>query len=83
MEKLLVKHEMDATPREMTLDEAFLEALELSESRSSDIERQEYALYEFLAEYPDFIIHISEEYKMSVLNGWNYDVALYNKKTGE
>ncbi|MGF7535304.1 hypothetical protein AAGG74_16760 [Bacillus mexicanus] len=75
MEKnIRIKHEMDKEARMMTLDEAFFEALQLSEGRSSDIENQEYALFEYLSQFPEFVQNISEQYKKNVLEKWGFKV---------
>lgn len=74
MDKIKIKHEMDTEVRMMTLNEGFLEALQLSESRSSDIEKQEYALFDYLSHFPQFISNISDEYKKDVLKSWDYKI---------
>lgn len=74
MDKLFIKHVMDDAPRAMTLDEAFLESLHLSQGNASDIEVQESELLDYLIAHPTFITHISEEYKKDVLSGWEYQI---------
>lgn len=71
---VLIKHEMDTVARKMTLNDAFLEALELSGSRTSDIEKQEDDLLQYLRKHPQFIHKIEDGYKIQVLLGWNYEV---------
>ena len=73
-ETLSIMHVMDEKVRKMTLDEAFLEALQLAESRASEVEEQEYALFEYLSAHPSFISHISEAYKKEVLQAWEYAI---------
>ncbi|WP_242249131.1 hypothetical protein [Bacillus cereus group sp. BfR-BA-01328] len=74
MMMVLIKHEMDTVARKMTLNDAFLEALELSGSRTSDIEKQEDDLLQYLRKHPQFIHKIEDGYKIQVLFGWNYEV---------
>ncbi|MDX5853512.1 hypothetical protein SIM22_05115 [Bacillus cereus group sp. BfR-BA-01363] len=74
MMMVLIKHEMDTVARKMTLNDAFLEALELSGSRTSDIEKQEDDLLQYLRKHPQFIHKIEDGYKIQVLLGWNYEV---------
>ncbi|RDY83164.1 hypothetical protein C3733_20105 [Bacillus amyloliquefaciens] len=74
MEKVWVKHAMDGEKRKMTLNQAFLEALQLSEGETDIFENQEYTLFVFLSQCPKYINHISEEYKKSVLKSWDYEI---------
>ncbi|HHT7008696.1 TPA: hypothetical protein ACTZ3A_001235 [Bacillus cereus] len=74
MMMILIKHAMDTVARKMTLNDAFLEALELSGSRTSDIEKQEDDLLQYLRKHPQFIHKIEDGYKIQVLLGWNYEV---------
>lgn len=74
MMMVLIKHEMDTVARKMTLNDAFLEALELSGSCTSDIEKQEDDLLQYLRKHPQFIHKIEDGYKIQVLLGWNYEV---------
>ncbi|MEC3664981.1 hypothetical protein ABE060_18895 [Bacillus rugosus] len=74
MKKVWVKHVMDDKKRKMTLNEAFMEALQLSEGTSDIFENQEYTLFVFLSQCPKYINHISEEYKKSVLKSWDYEI---------
>lgn len=69
-EEFLIKHEMDEEARKMTLDEAFVEALTLSEGLDSE----ESAILELLEDYPGMINAFSDEYKKKVLCGWNYEI---------
>lgn len=74
MMMILIKHEMDTVERKVALNDAFLEALELSGSRASDIEKQEDDLLQYLKKHPQFIHKIEDGYKIQVLLGWNYQV---------
>lgn len=74
--EITVKHEMDNEERKTELDDAFMEALSLSEGRTCDIENKESDLKDYLEKYPEFIKSITDEYKFSVLKGWNYEVQI-------
>ncbi len=72
--KVVIKHVMDEKERESTLNDAFLEALSLSESRANEIEEKENDLHQLLKKHPSLIDVISDEYKMDVLKGWDYEI---------
>lgn len=72
--KVVIKHVMDEKERELTLNDAFLEALSLSESRANEIEEKENDLHQLLKKHPSLIDVISDEYKMDVLKGWDYEI---------
>lgn len=72
--QIIIKHVMDEIERKCTIDEVFLEALSLSESRTNDIEIQEDDLFHFLKKYPDFINNINDEYKTNVIKSWDYEI---------
>lgn len=74
MEKLLIKHVMDEEPREMSLNEAFMEALQLSQDGSNEFARQEYELYEYCDKYPDFLNKINDDYKRDIILSWDYEI---------
>lgn len=68
--ELIIKHEMDEVARKMTLNEAFLEALTLSEG----VDSQEAAILSMLKDYPESINTFSDDYKKKVLEGWEYKI---------
>ncbi|WP_144536606.1 hypothetical protein [Bacillus thuringiensis] len=74
MMKVLIKHEMDTAERKVSLNDAFLEALEWSGTRASEIEKQEDDLLQYLRKHPQFIHKIEDGYKIQVLLGCNYEV---------
>lgn len=83
MENILVKHIMDKEYRKVTLDNAFIEALGLSNGCANEIEEQQNSLLEYLKKYPDFIQNITDEYKVTVLKGWEYEVIKAAENTYE
>lgn len=72
--EVIIKHEMDKDERKMDLNDAFLEALSLSEGRACEIEKEENDLEEYLKNHKNFINNITDAYKISVLKGWNYSI---------
>ncbi|PEZ75264.1 hypothetical protein CN410_14400 [Bacillus anthracis] len=74
MMMVLIKHELDTVSRKVSLNDAFLEALEWSGNPTSDIEKQEDDLLQYLKKHPQFIHKIEDGYKIQVLIGWNYEV---------
>lgn len=71
---LTIQHAMDDHPREMTLDNAFLEALSLSEGCANEIEARDTELLQFLNKHPEFIKNVTAEFKRSVLEAWDYTI---------
>lgn len=71
---LTIKHIMDSKERKMSLDEAFLEVLYLSEGEACEVERKENAILKLITDYPETIHHFSTEYKKAVLSGWEYEI---------
>lgn len=71
-----IKHIMDETTTEMTLDEAFLESLSLAEGRSCEAEEHDAELLELLRKNPSFINNIKDDYKHHVLIAYGYEVKI-------
>lgn len=83
MNLVKVKHCMDDEFRIMTLDEAFLEALSLSNGCASEVGEFENDLLKSINSFiekgheDEILSIIKDEYKMSVLKGWEYEVEEY------
>lgn len=69
-----IKHIMDEKSVEMTLNEAFLEALSLAEGCSCEVEEHDNELLELLKKNPGFIDNIKDSYKYDVLTAYGYEV---------
>ena len=76
MIRVTIEHLMDEGPRKVTLDEAFLEALELSDSCAAEIEVMESELLSMIKKHPSLLQNITQEFKLSVLRAWDYEVVL-------
>lgn len=80
MKLIRLKHEMDKEYRVRPLDDAFMEALNLSSGCSNNVEEFEYYLLGLIKncknsqERDMFLSIIKDEYKISVMKGWNYKV---------
>lgn len=69
-----IKHIMDDKTVEMTLNEAFLEALSIAEGCTCEAEEKDNNLLELLKKNPGFIDNIKDEYKYHVLTAYGYEV---------
>lgn len=72
MKVIRLKHDMDKEHRVVNLDDAFKEALSLSEGCSCEQEEFESELLKFLNKYDDFTNKIKDDYKEDVLKSWDY-----------
>lgn len=72
MKIVRLKHDMDKKHRIVNLDDAFKEALSLSEGCSCEQEELEYELLNFLNKYDEFTSKIKDDYKEDVLKSWDY-----------
>ena len=71
-----IKHEMDKEYREISLNEAFKEALLLSEGGSSEQEEFETKLLRAIEINPALLERFEDEYKLNTIKSWDYDVEI-------
>lgn len=72
MKLIRLKHSMDNEYRVLSLNEAFMEALSLSEGCSCEQEVFETELRNFLNNHMEFLDKIKDDYKEDVIKGWEY-----------
>ena len=73
MKLVRLKHCMDAKHRVVSLDDAFKEALSLSNGCSCEKEEFETELLSFLNKHEDLIHQIKDSYKENILKSWDYE----------
>lgn len=73
-EMILLKHCMDTDYREVSLDDAFLEALSLSETRSNEQEIFESNLLNVLKHNPKLLDRVPRKYKVEIVKSWDYEM---------
>ena len=71
---ILLKHCMDTDYRKISLDDAFLEALSLSETRSNEQEIFESNLLNVLKRNPKLLDRVPRKYKLEIIESWDYEV---------
>lgn len=74
MKNIRIKHTMDNEYRIVSLDEAFKEALSLSEGESCEQEVFESNLLALINSNEDFLNGITDEYKERVIKSWEYEM---------
>lgn len=72
MKKIRLKHNMDNEIRIVSLDEAFKEALGLSEGQSCKQEELETDLLNLLNKHEELSQHIKDSYKEHIITSWEY-----------
>lgn len=73
MKLIRLKHCMDTKHRVVSLNEAFKEALSLSNGCSCAQEEFETELLNFLNKHEDLIHQIKDSYKENILKSWDYE----------
>lgn len=75
LKKVILKDEMTEKTITTTLDEAFKNALAMSEGCASEQERFEAELLLFIEQHPNVLSAIKEEYKLEVIKSWDYEIV--------
>lgn len=69
-----IKHEMDKKWREMDLNDIFIEALEMADSCSCELEVFHSELLNIIRLNPSFLDSIKDDYKESIIIGYGYKI---------